>query len=212
MKSLDSDEWIKEHSSIGAEKLHALGCVTVWWNSCEIHLFNLFAAVLGLYSIPNRPTAWTLAHDLGDVALATRIKTLPPKFFEGWPIEVIENALAVYDVCRQNRNQLTHFMPLYEWYGEEHKVSLRRRSKKPGSLELSPFADDIEDLRRVAIEIHELSRNLTGLWDQLATIQSRGVLHPQPPWLQKLPLPELLWKSAPPTRTKPPRPRRPSRA
>ena len=68
--TLSDDEWIKSHSPIEAEKLHALGLITFMWNACEYKLFELFHLTFGI----TPQLAWLLVHDLGSVSISDRIK------------------------------------------------------------------------------------------------------------------------------------------
>jgi hypothetical protein len=104
-----SDEWIATHTYLAPEKLHALGVITVLWNACETHLLVLFMMVAQLQ--PH--TAWIIAHDLGDASLSERIRELAKARNEAGSLAedailAINRLLKVYDVCRQNRNALTH--------------------------------------------------------------------------------------------------------
>jgi hypothetical protein len=46
---LNVDPWIQANSSpVGAERLHALGVITLRWNMCEYGLFGIFCEVVRL--------------------------------------------------------------------------------------------------------------------------------------------------------------------
>lgn len=59
-----------ENSPIPPEKLHALGLITLEWNSAEVFLFILFTVVSRL----GGGVAWIMVRELGDVTLSTRIE------------------------------------------------------------------------------------------------------------------------------------------
>lgn len=201
MPSLESDEWISKNSPISAERLHAIGLITLRWNECEFYHFHLFREVLALPS----PEAWALVFDMGDESLNVRIKTLIK--IRQYPDEscaVIENVLAVYTICRQNRNSIAH-----AWSSAGHgpEKELKSRSKKPDTMETAAIPADLSTLRRVAEELDILQ---TRLW-LLGCYLEDGILQRQPPLLEILLLPASLSTSQP-SQTKPPRPPRPSSA
>jgi hypothetical protein len=149
--------------------------------------------------------AWILVHDLGDIAICTRLTA----YMDAAPnadkisdvIAVIRNALAAYDICRQNRNQFTHFRLNYDPATE--KLSLARQGKT-ARLERVPFPDSLEDMRRVAREISGLC---TYLNDSNAFLTRHNTDTPLP-LPDKVNLPALIWTPPP---QKPPRQRRPRR-
>jgi hypothetical protein len=104
--SLSDDPWIAEHSFIDPERLHAIGVVILWWSQCEYNLIQLFGIIFDL--TPRR--AWIIAHDIGDMSLDKKIREwlnfqTPSRREE---LDLVYNYLDIYDVCRQNRNALTH--------------------------------------------------------------------------------------------------------
>jgi hypothetical protein len=199
-EALSWDAWMTTHSPLPPKKLHALGYVQFAWNACEHHLFSLLAEVIGL---PERDV-WTLAHDLGDIAVVTRIKILAKRRYKDDPVtvRVIENALEVYDICRQNRNQLTHF-DIAAGLGSD-VLTLFRRSKNPETRDSPPFPDSLNDIRRVGRDIRRLSGHLQHIWMVLLVNRVQGRREPLPNILR---VPEPLWKPLPHVPTK--RKRRP---
>jgi hypothetical protein len=192
--ALSIDRWISTHSPIEPERLHALGVVTLYWNECEYELFLIFGEVLAL----PLPQLWALAHDLGDIAISTRIMALArAKKFDEAALSALENALAVYDVCRRNRNQLTHFWAMGGIAGGR---TLYHRSKKPDDYFPDLFDSKLEDIRRVAEEIMALRDHLFQLE---GAINGIGRKAPGAPWPSKLPVPKLLYEPPPPIPTKP---------
>src|SRR4051812_24749014 len=100
MRSLSDDPWIQSNSPLSPDKLHAIGVIAFRWNQCEYALLTLFADVVGL---PGRDV-WALAHDLGDISICERIRTLTDfRAYNEWGKELISNYLEFYDKCRQNR-------------------------------------------------------------------------------------------------------------
>jgi hypothetical protein len=93
---------------------------------------------------------------LGNVAIPTKIEALAGA--KNFPSEIqsaIKNALAVYDICRQNRNQLVHF-----WIDGNQ---LFRTSKRPDWRVPQRFKSDLADIRRVAEDIKALSHHMSRL-------------------------------------------------
>ena len=211
---LSRDPWIRTNSDLAPQKLHALGVIIFRWNLSENKLFVLFADLL---RCPIEE-AHVLAHELGDVALMTRIKVLAYRRIKNDEqlLDAIANASQVYDVCRQNRNQLTHFgitlVPKDET-PRAHMLGLARKTKSPEYQKNIPFPDRVKDLRRVARDIRRLNAQLEKIYHHIrakwnpgaATELSRSLL-------SKLPLPELLWKPHPLVPTKPAPPPKSSRA
>jgi hypothetical protein len=100
--------------------------------------------------------------------------------------EAVEHALAIFDVCRINRNQLTHFMPSAGREGIEFW-----RNKGP-RIEREIVPNDVADLRRVADEIRSLNNYLAGVGNHISGCRYRS---PEIPLLpDKPPIPERLWR------------------
>lgn len=196
--TLSNDPWIRAQSSINPAKIHALGMITLGWNACETHLFLLFGAVAKLPA----EIAWALSHDLGDIAIAERIRQVA-KLNALPEYQMIDDFLRVYDLCRMNRNSFTHFK-----FAREPDGTIALARMKGPTTHLHPLPNKLTDFRRVAEEIWNLSRTLRLLWVAVAARQD-GEMRPLP---KTPPLPDLLWKPAQQTPTKPPRPPRSSRA
>jgi hypothetical protein len=195
-------QWMADNSPIAAEKLHALGLVTFNWNRCEKSTFWLFSTIIGL----PEELCWALTHEMGDITTCETIGALMKlKNFHPKAIETIGNALEVHNICRQNRNQLTHF--------EVHSLGindlrLMRKSKKPDAMRPYHFSAELDDLRRVAGEIDQLDNRL---WILTVIMESHDPTKPAP-WPAKLPVPTLLWTPPPQSPAKQKPPLQPSRA
>jgi hypothetical protein len=195
MPDFTTDPWIEANSPLPFDKLHAIGVINVRWNRCELWLILLLAAAARM----SRRDIWAFVHDLGDIAISSRVETFAR--FRGhhpYTRELISNALAVYDVCRQNRNCIVH-----AWtFSTGPNPALLRRSKRPIDPEPSPFPNSVDDLRRVADETY-------ALWFRLSEL-TRCLQEDVPlTSLEKLRVPALLW--TPPQSPKEPRRRqRPS--
>jgi hypothetical protein len=197
MPEMRDDKWVAANSPIDAERLHALGAVIVYWTECEKELFLLFGEVLGL----PLQELWVIAHDLGNVAISTKIEVLArAKNFSSEIQLAIKNAKAVYDICRQNRNQLVHF-----WTSGSDLSGgrqLYRKSKKPDWRVPQRFKSDLADIRRVAEDIKALSYHMSKLE---AAINKTGRAAPNSPLPTELALPALLY--SPPPQAPTPNPR-----
>jgi hypothetical protein len=197
--TLNSDKWVATNSPIDAQRLHALGAVIVYWNDCEKELFILLGEMLGL----TLKEVWVIAHDLGDVAISTKIKALSrAKNFSPEFQSAIKNTLDVYDICRENRNQLVHFWGI----GLSGDRQLYRKSKKPDFTVPEPFKSDLADIRRVAEDIKALAPHISSLE---AAINTTGRGPPNSPLPSELALPVRLYSPPPqaPRKRKPQRPR-----
>lgn len=194
MPPLDDDAWITANSQIAPEKLHALGVVNFRWNSAEFGLRTL----LILVSRMPTDTAWAIIHDMGDIALSNSIRQIVKTGHLPDDLkEAIRYGLDIYDICRLNRNHLTHFVP------SALRGSDLPRVKGP-VFEPQPIADSLEDIRRVAKEVEELLGYLSGLLNVLAW-RLYNSLQPQsaeavPPLPDRPPPPSRLWKPPPPDR------------
>jgi hypothetical protein len=157
-RALSRDPWIMANSEIDPQRLHALGVISFRWNMSEQLLFALFGQLL---NCPEREVL-ILGHELGHIALMIRVRVLASTRLEDDPklIAAIDNALDVYDICRQNRNQLTHFNVQIA-LGKERLsgFNLVRKRRKPDTFPVKmPFDDTVKNLRRVAKEIRRLKR------------------------------------------------------
>jgi hypothetical protein len=206
---LSNDAWIKANSEIEAAKLHALGVVTFRWNVCENKLFSL------LWTLMNRPSeeAQILFHDLSLDDVMRRIEALAALKLkkELRLLAAIKNGVQVFHVCRQNRNQLTHFT--FSFVGQlgtsSFRLALARKSRKPEYTQNVPFADTVNDVRRVARDIRRLNAFLRSVERRVAAKMrpSRKIKLRDWPLPQLLPLPKLLWDPNQQHGSKSPRPR-----
>jgi hypothetical protein len=198
--TLSDDPWIKNNSIISPEKLHAVGMTAVYWNHCERLLLMIFARLLNLtYRV-----GWIVGHDIGDISLCEKIKEfLAIRQMEIPIAEQVQTALSIYDVCRQNRNTLSHFTvkPKSPEMLPDDFIFLRTKGVSAASHSIP---SDLEDFRRVALETQVLSIHL---WEIYKALGARQEGRPAT-WPPILSPPELLWKPPLPTTAKQ-RPRRP---
>lgn len=189
MTDFEIDEWVTANSALGHKRLHALGVIAYQWNRAELWLFHIFCDVSGF----DEPEAWALIYDLGDVAICGRIKTLLKFRNLAAEAPLIENALEIYDICRQNRNSAMHAWT--RGLSADGHIGLARKSKKADQIDPEPFPSSLDDLRRVAKDIEALNNRL---W-LLSCFAEDG----QPPTsLDILPVPNALWTPPPQASTR----------
>ena len=188
--NLSRDNWIALNSvALSAEKLHALGCITSLWSSCEYFLFAVFSMVNGGSEQKN----WILVHDLGDVAIALRTTELAKRRYKDAEcLAAIAHVLECYDACRQNRNTLTHFQ--LAMAGRTDELAMRRPSRAASRYEADPFPDSLWDIRRVVGDLRRLRGQLDALFIALLTREPPAGRKEQPrPWPPIRRVPRLLW-------------------
>lgn len=200
MTDLD-DKWVRERSGqIDAKFLHAIGLVNLVWNTCEHCLLPLFCATTKITG----KMALILVHDLGDTSISDKIRdALPLSSHDQNETDAITYALDLYDINRQNRNQLHHFTPEFA----NNELVLYR--KKGPVLGKDKFPSDLKTVRRVADEITALAIYLSNLGTYFVAKMHENTLGALP---DRPPLPDKLWKPPPANPPKPPRQPRPSRA
>jgi hypothetical protein len=185
------DPWIEKNSIIDPERLHALGVITVFWNHSERMLFFLFCFVCKF----TPKFGWVLAHDMGSISLIERItEVLKIRPLADDEQELLMNSLKIYDICRQNRNLLTHFTVNRSKEADDEFVFLRTKGPSAAPKQ---FPSSLEDIRRVALEIQTFSVYLHKIWKALIHREVDNST-PLPPIIE---LPELLWKPPLPTDT-----------
>jgi hypothetical protein len=194
LSTLSHDPWILVNSDIEPQKLHALGAISFRWNLSEQKLLQLFGSILNC----SVEEAHVLAHEVGALALIARIKVLASTRLKDDDklVSAITNVLDVYDVCRKNRNQLTHFDLTLVSETRPWTLALARKSRSPEYRKSEPFPDTIKDLRRVARDVRRLNAQL-----YLVERCVFRTYNPSSIWREplpdKLPIPELLWKPPP---------------
>ena len=184
-----ADPWVQSHSIVTPEKLHALGYLTLSWNTCEYCSHATLAATLNI----SYPISRILSHDLGNVRIwakivqAAKMKNLP---------EAVQEELAYaskcYDRCRNNRNSFVH-AGLGGSGGEDGSI-LNLIRTKGHALRGEPLQDDLCTLRRVGEEIESITRYVSGLclWIELCLNRQRNGKRRTLP--DRPPLPEFVWK------------------
>jgi type II secretory pathway component GspD/PulD (secretin) len=201
--ALSRDAWIAVNSESEPQRLHALGVITFRWNTSEQLMFSLFAELLNA----SRSEAEILTHELGNIALVRRIGDLASiRFTNDQQFnDLIENVIAGYDVCRQNRNQFTHFKIQLALDAERTSdFDFVRRSKRadpPSSF--VRFPDKLSDLRRVAKDIRRLNIQLKTVNDAVFLKRKPNAFETRPEReakvkaAKKLQIPAPIWTPPP---------------
>ena len=138
---------------------------------------------------------WILGHDLGDIALSTRIRELMRRKDLRNDIQaLIENYLTNYDICRQNRNVLSHFTAFIPKDADLESIELKSisfvRAKVGVAADHQYFPSALNDIRRVASKIRGLSLHSWSIFQALEEL-ARGKPATLPPLIVA---PELLVK------------------
>lgn len=205
---LSDDPWIAEYSIIDPEQLHALGSIVLWWNHCERNLLFIFTTIIGV----SQGMGWIIGHDLGDMALSTRIREIMKRREHPDGVEpLLNNYLPNYDICRQNRNVLTHFTATVPKDADFASVDLKSVSfirLKGVSAKADIFPSSLGDIRRVAAEIYGLCVHSWSIYQALDAL-AKGKHAELPPLIAA---PELLVKPPQNNSPKPTRQRKLSRA
>jgi hypothetical protein len=184
MSELDRDRWILAHSPIEAKKLHAIGYISLRWNTCELWLRVLLACVIG----EDFAKIWTENHDSRTSDIAKKIRNVVSKSRNSAAVkEAMIYALDLYDINRLNRNQFTHFVVS----GTKNGLELRnnKNSSWDQIFKLPAIRAELADIRRVAEEIDTMSCHLAGLFNCF----SAGVLVQEPSLPDKPPRPQRVW-------------------
>jgi hypothetical protein len=125
---LDLLHGLRQAASEGS--FDALGYLTFRWNTCESWSHTIFKTVSGM----DYEAAYAISHDIGDASLLNKIKDVAKAQRLGHEIiQVIENLSELYNRCRQNRNQLTHF----GISAPDPKIPTIRLTRKKGPILLS---------------------------------------------------------------------------
>jgi hypothetical protein len=181
------DPWIAANSPIEAEKLHAMGVITFHWNVCEFYLRSLLAFAA------HRPfdSVWTETSSQRPRNIYAKIRRAVADSRDAEATkEAILYAIALYDRNRENRAQITHFLP------EGGVSSALHNNKNPDFLAIfdqTPIRSDIDALRRVAEDIRTCRTYLAGLINALSRTPLDAMIGKAGPMPDKPPLPTLLW-------------------
>ena len=142
---------------------------------------------------------WIIAHDMGDTSIANKMKEmLKLRPTEPEVAVSFKCCLDIYDVCRLNRNSLTHFTAKIPSADPASLADVTFVRMKGPSAKPNPLPSSLADIRRVAFEIQALSIYLWNVHKALVALR-QGQPASLPPLVA---VPELLWTSPPPTAPK----------
>lgn len=182
------DPWIKEHSPIAPEKLHALGVVNFRWNAADIGLKTLHVVLTG----KRWSDAWPDVHNESSITLCKEITAaVLSDQYDQRVKDAAVRAVAIYDVCRINRNQLSHFLP-------NGQVGSDLTRLKGPTFDPKPFPDSIQDIRRIAEDIEALLNYLSAVINHLIALNYFPATEP-PQLPDKPPAPTMLWNEPQPS-------------
>lgn len=197
--TLEDDPWVKESSAFGTARLHALGCVSINWNSCEHEVQDLLGIVAGIKT----SIARALSHDFGNVSIWSKIIGVAE--VRGHPEDVLETmrfAARLFDRNRINRNTLVHATLEFnnDHTGMDDILKLVR--VRGMRQERDDITADLSTLRRVADDISGLRKYLREL-----TVATYLRLHPELKGLDGQPMSPMDWPERPqiPVAVVPPR-------
>lgn len=181
------DDWIKTHQELPPAHLHALGCLSLYYNSCEHALFGLFCDVANVTEKRGR----ILVHDMDSARIWQRISDFAEIDLDAEMLAHIEHARRIFDVCKSNRNSYIHAI-LGASDTPDKPLGLKfQKGKffKPKSVD-----DSLETIRRVADEIEMASRYIATLGLRIHFYRNEKVqpAGERPPSLGKPAIPKSL--------------------
>jgi hypothetical protein len=111
------------------------------------------------------------AHDLGDIAISSRILELMIRLKVRNDIrDLLNNYLTNYDICRQNSNVLTHFTAHIPEEADSESFDLKAVSfvrVKGISANKQLFPSSLTDIRRAAVDIRGLALHSWRIYEVL---------------------------------------------
>ena len=151
------DRWVDLITFTDPWKLHALGVIAVYWNSCEGNLMQLLAVNRRATVDDVRPEA-----EKHDTSWQFRqvLEAAKERGFSRHLLNLLDAAAEAFDVCRLNRNALLHAgQEMRHGSSRLHLTYRERRATEGRSLD-----DNLETIRRTADEIATLNSHLSMLW------------------------------------------------
>lgn len=148
------DKWIRTHQELPPAHLHALGCITIYWNSCEHALFGLFCSVARM---PER-LGRILVHDMDSARVWQRISDIGKPILDANMFAHTQHARKMFDICKTNRNSYTH--AILGCSDTPDKV-LGLKFQKGKAFNPISVDDNLATIRRVADEIEMTGRYIS---------------------------------------------------
>lgn len=165
-KFVDLNRWPHPHT-------HAIGQITLEWNQLE----REFERLVWLYLETDQPTARIVIAALGNQDKSKLLERLVElKEFVPEITGAIAYAIALFHVCRENRNHIAH--SIAQPADVSHRISLRKpRRKNP--LEDHELTLDINEVRECANEIRRAYNYVKALRTQVSIVLTDRQLNPQ---------------------------------
>lgn len=170
-----NNQWpLPKYSSAPADHLHALGVVTLNFNTFEFALFRLFSHHLETLKV-DISVSWNLYSALQDNKKGDAIVDLYSRYEKNSSvINHVNHILAFFHRCSGNRNHLFHATHTHHPGDDLHLSSgVRREWNRVNQLQLS-----LPQIRSIADSMHD---GFLYLWDVWAYLQRRdlgSVIHP----------------------------------
>lgn len=154
---LEADEWVTKNSPIEPAKLHAMGVIHYRWNTVELLMVLLIAAVAHMpFSAAWQKTRNKRASQIYDLLRSKyHLYSRCPQV-----IDCVEYVIEIHQIDLRNRSQLAHFLP--EGGGTE-RLHNSRGADYLAIFDQPPVRTELEDLRRCAEDLALLSRYITGI-------------------------------------------------
>lgn len=177
---MDDNSWMLRHSLISAERAHALGLVTLYWNFCEAGLAELVTDYSGM----EPADAAHFLYGANAVSLLDLLRGLARRN-EKRPdlLDALDHAISCVDICRRNRNNLAH-----SWVNfKGDKLFKNNRSK--GSPVTEVFSFDLDEIRKVAEDCYAAGHYLMHYGLHRTYLDHPAISAPLP---EKLQIPQTL--------------------
>jgi hypothetical protein len=153
---LSGDLWISGNSPIEASKLHALGAMNFHWNIVAQLLQQILANLRAWLTGKYEPLSLTERQKISkktaeDLIKAIRKEAKDARLYQTENSNAyIEKVLDATDVCRDNRNGLTHYVVINWYSGDTSDWRLVR------DWTSEPLPDDLVKLRKTAEDMQAL--------------------------------------------------------
>ncbi|TAA55277.1 hypothetical protein [Shinella sp. JR1-6] len=178
---LGENAWIGRHTLISAERAHALGLVTLYWNFCEAGLAELVTDYSGM-----KPAdAAHFLYGANAVSLLDLLRGLARRN-EKRPdlLEALDHAITCVDICRRNRNNLAH-----SWVNFKGDKLFKPNRARGGNPFTEVFSFDLGEIREVAEDCYTAGQYLMHFGLHRTYLDHPTISAPLP---EKLQIPQTL--------------------
>ena len=184
MADTADDSWPEGYHQDCRKHFHALGVVSARWAHAEACLHQMACEMLGFGH------AGLVLRHLGNVSLANMIgEYVAVSEKNEDAAAAVNHALKLYDVCRQNRNDLAHSIVHIESNAEA--MQLLKRPDQRRSTE-KRFQVGLATIRKVADDIYQLEGLLVCLFATYLCRESPQVFSRFAARLELPPIPDRL--------------------